>query len=87
MKSIVITITGDAAIIDPALDAFAKQHGWTLESEKTQEDYARDVLLRFIVETVSAYNSCQAAMAASQQAASQTQEALYNTVMTLSVDG
>lgn len=85
-KTINLAITGDAAVIEGAMDAFVKQNGWTEESEQTQEEKAREVLRAFIMETVRAYNINQAQFAAREAAASQTAAALDLTTMTLTVE-
>lgn len=89
-KTVTMAITGDEQIIDSALDAFVRQHGWVdtindSPNPQTQTEAARAILLRFILETVSTYNADQAAKLARTDAASQTEAALYSTVMTLDV--
>lgn len=85
-KVINLAITGNAAIIDAAMDAFVKQNGWTEESEQTKEQKAREVLRAFIMETVTAYNINQAQIAARESAQAQTEGALDLTTMTLTVE-
>lgn len=84
-------ITGDESIIDAAINAFVRQHGWTDEvngepNPVTKTEAARTILLQFIMDTVTAYNTEQAAAAARIAAAEATETALYSTVMTLTVD-
>lgn len=87
-KTISIQIVGAEQVIDSALDAFVRQHGWTdtINGEPnpvSKTDMARSVLMKFITETVSAYTSEQAAKAAREQAAVQTADALRTAAMSL----
>lgn len=89
-KTITIEITGDEAVIVPALDAFVKQYGWTEEIDgkpnpETKEVKARAILRQFMIEVIKAYNIKQAEKLAREQAGSQTDSALDLTVMTLEV--
>ena len=94
-KTITIEITGDGDIIEAALDSFVRQQGWTdtvmLEGETvpnpvSKADAGRQAIMRFIMENVAAYNGEAAAIAAKAQAIEASTTAMYQTVLTLTVE-
>jgi hypothetical protein len=90
-KTVTIAIVGDQQLIEGALDAFARQHGWQAtmaeaEPPVTREEFARSVILKFITDSVTIYQADQAAQAARQQAAAATEQALMTgAVLTLEI--
>lgn len=83
-KTLTLELTGPAAVIDAALDAFARQHGWRdADADGPQADFARLALRRFLLESVTAWNVRAAQLAAADAAAGQTEAAMDLATLTL----
>jgi hypothetical protein len=89
MAKFIITVEGDAPYINAGLDSFARANGF-VESEDpealTAIQVAEAAIKRYFRETVSAYNSQQAAELARQAAIGQSILALDETTLVISVE-
>jgi hypothetical protein len=59
-KKIALTYEGDSQLIDAAIEALAKNEGWSEETGATKEDYAKQRVNNYIRSEVLSYNLAQA---------------------------
>jgi hypothetical protein len=59
-KKIALTYEGDSVLIDAAIEALAKNEGWSEEAGATKEDYAKRRVNNYIRSEVLSYNLAQA---------------------------
>jgi hypothetical protein len=93
-KTVTIEVTGPDVVIDGALDAFVRQHGWAdsvgvdekgqpVPNPETKELKARTVIRQFMIDSIKAWNIRQAEVAARAAAVGASESALDTTKMTL----
>jgi phosphoglycolate phosphatase-like HAD superfamily hydrolase len=81
--ALTLTLEGDSELIAASMNAFARAHGWTEESEITQSEHSANVIKAFLRESITAYTSNQAAEAARQAAIAQSTAAADMLTITL----
>lgn len=86
IKNLIYTIPIPTALYDSCLDAFARETGWTEESEHTQLEHSRLKLNEYVNTCVASYNGRAAAEAAREAATAQTLGALDTITTTLVVE-
>lgn len=90
-KTVTVTITGPEEVMDPAIDSFVRQYGWTEEVDgvpttETKEERARAILRGFMIDVIKAYNIKQAELFVRETATTQSDQALDATTMTLVIE-
>lgn len=86
-KTIRVTMTGPAEIVDASLDSFARLHGWNEGIQGlTKETVAQAALFKFILESVRTWNIQQAQTQAAQLAAAAVDAQVPQTTLELVVE-
>lgn len=84
--ALVLRVEGDEQALDAGLNAFTRHHGWTEESEVSQLEYARQVLVRLMREAVKCWNVEEAKKQSAIAIAAQTELALDQLNTTLETE-
>lgn len=93
-KTLTLTVTGDQAVVDDALDAFARHHGWveqvtdsngiTINNPVSKLQQTENVLRAYIAGGVQEFRKVAAAEAALAAAEAATGAALDTIILGLS---
>lgn len=84
MPALTLTLDGPPAVLSGLIPLFARAHGWTADSPLTPAQHARDVLARFLRESVTAQAVADAQIAAAAAARSQATAGADALTLTLS---